>query len=136
IWDAGGRKGRAAEKAEARQLDGWWADLADADARKAGAAARELVAVPEQAGRLFRDRLRPISEAAPEKVRPLIADLDSTEFERRETATRQLLELGEGAGPALRAALKASPSAEQKKRIGEILDAHNQGLSGETLRRL
>jgi hypothetical protein len=36
----------------------------------------------------------------------------------------------------LRAALKASPSAEQKKRIGEILDSLNCEPSGTALRQL
>jgi RNA polymerase sigma factor (sigma-70 family) len=139
LWDAafaGGRQAGRAAKAEARQLEGWWDDLADKDARKANAAARELVAAPEQASRLFRDRLRPIREGAPDKLRQLIADLDSGEFETREAATKQLIDLGEGAGPALRAALKASPSAEQKKRIGEILDSLNCEPSGTALRQL
>jgi hypothetical protein len=139
LWDtafAAEGSGQRDGKAEARQLEGWWADLADTDARKAHAAARELSAVPEQAGRLFRDHLRPISEAAPEKVRQLIADLDGAEFEQREAAMKQLLDLGEGAGPALRAALKAGPSAEQKKRIGDLLESQNRGTSAEALRQL
>jgi RNA polymerase sigma factor (sigma-70 family) len=139
LWDtafAGGRPGGRKWKAEARQLDGWWADLADKDARKANAAARQLSTAPEQACRLFRDRLRPISAGAPDKVRQLIADLDSAEFQTRAAAMKQLIDLGEGAGPALRAALKGSPSAEQKKRVGEILDSLNGGLPGDTLRQL
>jgi WD40 repeat protein len=139
LWDAtfaDGRQGHGEGKAEAGRLEGWWADLADGDARKAHAAARELSAAPGQASRLFRDRLRPVSEAAPDQLRRLIADLDGAEFEQREAAMRQLVELGEGAGPALRAALKAGPSAEQKKRIGEILDAQDRAPSGETLRQL
>jgi RNA polymerase sigma factor (sigma-70 family) len=139
IWAAAlaeGRQGRKEGKVEARQLEGWWADLADQDARKANAAARELGSVPDQAGRLFRDRLRPTSEVAPDKLRQLIAALDSAEFEQREVAMKQLLDLGEGAGPALHAALKAGRSAEQKKRIGEILESQNRGPSAEALRQL
>ena len=49
---------------------------------------------------------------------------------------KQLADLGEGAGPALRAALKASPSAEQKRSIGEILDSLNREPSGTALRQL
>lgn len=92
--------------------------------------------MPEQAGRLFRDRLRPVRDAAPEKVRRLIADLDSAEFAKREAATKELTDLGEAALPALRAALKAGPSAEQKKRLGEIVEAVGHATSGDTLRQL
>jgi hypothetical protein len=56
-------------------------------------------------------------------VRRLLADLDNDSFPRREEAMRKLRELGEQAEPELRAALKARPSPEQKRRIEELLAA-------------
>jgi len=136
IWDSALTPGRREGKAEDRQLESWWADLADKDARKANAAAREFSAAPKQASSLFRDRLRPTSDAGSDKLRRLIAGLDSAKFKQREAAMKQLIDLGEEAGPALRAALKAAPSAEQQRRIEEILDSLNRRPSGETLRQL
>ncbi|HZY86472.1 MAG TPA: hypothetical protein VFE78_16680, partial [Gemmataceae bacterium] len=91
---------------------------------------------PPQALRLFRDRLRPTTEAPPAKLRPLIAELDSPQFERREAARRQLTAFGEAAAPALRAALQAGPSAEQRRRIEQILGALRGPPSSGSLRHL
>jgi WD40 repeat protein len=139
LWDATlaeVRQGHRDGKVEAGQLESWWADLADRDARKANAAARELTAVPGQASRLFRDRLRPISAEASDRVRQLIAALDSEEFEQRRAARKRLIDLGERAEPALRAALKTRPSVEQNKRIRELLDLLKREPSGEALRQI
>jgi hypothetical protein len=139
VWDltgAGEAKAGPAGQPDARQLERWWADLASDDARRAHAAIRDLGAVPEQAVRLFRNRLRPVAEGPPDRLRRLIADLDSPEFERREAAAKQLTALGERAGPALRAALKAGPSAEQGRRIRRLLDALDGAPAGEAVRPL
>jgi RNA polymerase sigma factor (sigma-70 family) len=139
VWDAaftGRREERREGKPDAGQRERWWDDLAGEDARKAYAAIRDLVSAPEQSIQLFRDRLRPVAEAPADKLRPLLADLDSPEFERRRAAAKELTALGERAGPALRAALQAGPSTEQRRRIEAILDTHNAAPSGEGLRHL
>jgi RNA polymerase sigma factor (sigma-70 family) len=137
VWDlaAAGRPAAGGEP-DARQLERWWADLAGDDARAAYAAVRGLGAAPGPAVRFLRERLRPVVEAPPEQLRPLIADLDSPEFPRREAATNQLTAFGERAGPALRAALDAGPSVEKRRRIEQILRTHNAPPSGEALRHL
>jgi RNA polymerase sigma factor (sigma-70 family) len=127
VWDAAsarrGEEARRGGEPDSRQLNRWWADLAGEDARRAYGAVCGLAAGPPHALRLFRDRLRPTTEAPPAKLRPLIAELDSPQFERREAARRQLTAFGEAAAPALRAALQAGPSAEQRRRIEQILGA-------------
>jgi hypothetical protein len=118
---------------DATQLERWWADLAGDDARKAYAAIRGFGASPGPAVQLLGDRLRPVTEGPPDQLRRLVADLDSPEFRRREAATKELTAFGERAGPALRAALKASSSGEQHQRIEQLLRAQD-APAGEALR--
>ncbi|HTU89812.1 MAG TPA: hypothetical protein VMF69_06935 [Gemmataceae bacterium] len=56
-------------------------------------------------------------------ISKLLADLDSDSFKLREAAVKRLKELGLQAEPALRAALAAKPSLEQRRRIEAILAA-------------
>jgi hypothetical protein len=67
------------------------------------------------------DQLRP-APAAAAKVKELLADLDSDEFDRREKATRALRQLGAAAESALRKVYQASPSLEVRVRAGRFLD--------------
>jgi WD40 repeat protein len=140
VWDTatggGGPEASRDGQPDPAQLDRWWADLAGEDARRAYAAVCGLAARPPQALRLFRDRLRPTTEPPAAKLRPLIAELDSPEFERREAARRQLTAFGEAAVPALRAALRAGPSAQQRRSVEQILGAVRGARSPEALRNL
>jgi hypothetical protein len=114
VWDATAGRGEEARRGgqpDSAQLDRWWADLAGEDARRAYAAVCGLAAAPPQALRLLREHLRPTTEAPPAKLRPLIAELDNPQFERREAARRELTGLGEAAVPALRAALQAGAAS-------------------------
>jgi HEAT repeat protein len=90
---------------------------------------------------LLNDRLRPAQPPDPERLRRLLADLDSDEFDVREAAARGLAELGEQAAPALRKSREAAPSAEVRRRLeGLLADAVLAGRrpvrSPETLRAL
>jgi RNA polymerase sigma factor (sigma-70 family) len=139
VWDvpeAGGKQGRVGGPPDAGRLERWWDDLAGEDARRAHAAVRGLAAAPAQAVAYIRDRLRPGDEGPADQIRPLIDDLDRADFARRDAAAKRLTALGEGAGPALRAALKAGPPAEQRRRIQAILDSLDRAPSGEALRPL
>jgi HEAT repeat protein len=51
----------------------------------------------------------------------LIADLDSSRYAVRQQAAEALARLDESAVPALRAALAGRPSAEVRRRIGQLL---------------
>jgi RNA polymerase sigma factor (sigma-70 family) len=135
VWDlAGAKAARAGAKPDAAQVERWWADLAGADARKAHSAIHGLRAAPESALRLCREGLRPVAEAPADKVRQLVAELDSEQFARREAATKGLAALGEGAIPALRAALKDRLSAEQRRGVEGVLAALD--TAGESVRHL
>jgi dipeptidyl aminopeptidase/acylaminoacyl peptidase len=97
-----------------------WADLASKDAPQAYRALWTLVAAPEQALLLLRDRLRPA--AYPERAFQLVAELDSEHFALRKKATRELEQLGEAAEPALRKALAGQPSLELLRRAERLLE--------------
>ena len=70
---------------------------------------------------MLRRRIEPYPTAATEEMRRLLAELDQESFARREAATKRLKELGLKAEPALRAALRARPSLEPRRRIEKIL---------------
>jgi HEAT repeat protein len=72
---------------------------------------------------MLRDYLHPAEPASAEKVKRLIKELDSKEFQVREAASRRLAELGEQTEPLLEAALKAKPTLEQRRRIEQLLSA-------------
>jgi hypothetical protein len=138
-WDLTGlarRQPAAAGRLPPQALDALWADLASQDAGRAFAAAGRLSLAPGPAVRLLRDRLRPVVEAPPDKLRPLLVELGSPQFRRRQAAMNELAALGERAGPALRAALKADRSLEERRRITQLLGALDAAASGEALRSL
>lgn len=97
------------EKNGAKQMEQWWAELGGADARKAHHAIWGLVTAPEQAVEWLGNRFFARPTISADKMRQLIADLDSSGFQRRAEASRQLAILAEEAEPALRAALEKNP---------------------------
>ena len=111
-------------------------DLASADARKANAALWELVAAPERAVPLLASRLSPAARPPADKLRKLLADLDSDTYVVREGAFKQLADFGDVAEPSLEEALKASPSAEKRRRIEQLLAAPSIVKAPEQLRAL
>jgi WD40 repeat protein len=116
------------EKFEAKQLELWWTDLGGADARKAHAAIWGYVTIPERTVAWLRGRLFAIPTFSADKLRQLVLDLDSPNFQRRAEASKQLEILAEEAEPALRAALEKEPSLEQRKRIDALLSKFNSRL--------
>jgi RNA polymerase sigma factor (sigma-70 family) len=123
LWDltTGAKRARPIGPPTPQQLEQAWADLASVDARTAHAAIWGIVAVPERAVAFLGARLRPAAPLRGDEIRKLLADLDSTQYERREAASRRLADLGEMAEAALEEALKADPSAEKRRRIEQLL---------------
>jgi RNA polymerase sigma factor (sigma-70 family) len=113
-----------------RELDGLVEDLAGADAPRAYRAAWALAGVPE-AVPLLKGRVRPVAVADAARLKALIADLDSEQFAVREEATAELSRLAEAAGPALREALRGSPSPEVRRRAEGLLAALAPGGENE-----
>jgi WD40 repeat protein len=126
LWDVSGvvRAERSPVPALTdKALEALWADLAGADAAAAYRAIRDLAAAPKLALPWLEKRVQPVATPEPGRIARLLAHLDSDDFSTREKATRELEELGESAGPALRKALAGAPSAELRQRAGPLLAA-------------
>jgi hypothetical protein len=57
------------------------------------------------------------------KLLQLITELDSSSFDKREAASKALLQMGSDAFPALRRALDENTSAEARRRIEALLES-------------
>ena len=124
VWDVTAQTNPPATQAapSPEQLDALWADLGDEDARKAYRAHWSLVAVPRQAVRLLRERLRPTSSEVPESLLRRIADLDSERPATRQQASESLEKAGHQAELALRRALATNLPLESRTRIEKLLE--------------
>ena len=123
VWDVtGGQRRPARDGLPVAKWEGFWTDLAGADAPRAYRAIWALAAVPRQTCTLMAERLHPV--VAPDKARiaRLIADLDRNSFAARQKASRELEAAGEAIAPALRKTLAAKPSLEVSRRVQELLD--------------
>jgi RNA polymerase sigma factor (sigma-70 family) len=121
---------------DGQALAAWWADLAAEDATRAYGAVWRMAEVPAEVIVPFLGRqLRSIGRVDEEKVRRLVADLDSDAFAVRESASKQLRELANAAGPALRRALEAGPSAEAKRRLQALVIQLPRGATSPEERR-
>jgi hypothetical protein len=122
VWDVTGlgEEGPQAVDLPAQEVEGLWAGLGG-DAARAGRAVWKLAAAPRQAVPLLRGRLRPAA-ADEARMTRLIADLDSDRIAVREKAAQELEQLGDIAEPALRKALAGPPSAEVRRRAGQLLE--------------
>jgi hypothetical protein len=109
-------------RAGPKALEARWADLRRA-APVAHRAAADLAAAGEPAARYLGARLASVPAPDPRLFPRLLRDLDADDFETREAATKRLRDWGAGADDALRRALGDRPTAEQKRRIEEILTA-------------
>jgi sugar lactone lactonase YvrE len=124
VWDVTGRRTARPAKLTAAELDRLWADLSEAEGRRAFRAVARLVCAPNQAVPLLVGRLPPARAPDPgerRRIARLVAGLDADELATRENATRELEALGRAAEPQLRRALEGGPSAEVRRRLGPLL---------------
>jgi RNA polymerase sigma factor (sigma-70 family) len=124
VWDVTGRgPERTAPPALSEdRLRSLWTALGSADAGEAGRAIWSLTADPQRAVPFLVGRLRdlpPITE--PKRIPKMVADLDSANFQTRQTAAKELEALGKLAGPALREVLARPASLEVRRRIENVL---------------
>lgn len=102
-----------------RETAALWDDLAQ-NAAKGYAAVWRLQQDPARAVPFLSKRLPPVPRPS-EDWPALIRQLDSDQFEQRESASRRLKACGRAAEDALRQALKDKPTIEQRKRIESLL---------------
>jgi hypothetical protein len=98
------------------RLERLWTDLAGDDGGRAHRAIWDLVAA-RQVVPWLQGYLKPVLPADARRIDRLIAELDSDDFPVRERATRELVEIGEAAEPALRRVLADKPSLEVRRRV-------------------
>jgi hypothetical protein len=120
VWDVARQAGKPSELDAAGAAKAW-TDLAS-DSRKAFAARGVLVDSSEKAVTLLMENLKPARAADAQRLRQLLADLDSERFVVREAARKGLEKLGELAAPALRETLKQKPSLELRQQIKSLLE--------------
>jgi hypothetical protein len=115
-------------------LDSLWMDLVEEPAK----AYRAMWAMSEtkEKAAFLRGKLVPVkSVVSKERLRQLIADLESDTFLVRERATEVLGKLGDEAAPAMRRALADKPALETRKRLENLLQrVEKKVLSPDELR--
>jgi WD40 repeat protein len=124
VWDtarAAGPRAASGPPLDAARLGALWSDLAAPDAARAFAASRELVAAPGQAVAFLKEHLRPTPIPDSGRVASLVAALRDAKFAARQEAEKELEELGEAAGPALREALRGDPPLALRQRVERLL---------------
>lgn len=138
LWDATRfQTNRIAElQLQPEKLKALWTDLGGEDAVKAYRAVRTLAAAPKSCVAFFKQRLHPVEPADAKQLAPLLVDLDSEQFDKREKAMQQLEILGDRAATELHKALAGKPSLEIKRRIEQLLEKQNSGEHLRTVRAL
>ena len=101
-----------------KPTEGLWTDLADADAEKAFRASRILLAHPDRAIPILKERLKPVSPPDLARIAELLKGLGDEDFATREKASGQLEKFGDLAEPALREALRWSRALEVLEQAG------------------
>jgi WD40 repeat protein len=115
-------------------LPGLWEELAKEDAVRAFAAIIRLVRAPHVSVPFLKENVQPVTAPSAERLKQLIADLDSNRFAVREKASGELEQLGELAESALHGVLEGKPPPETRERVNAVL-ARRQAWSGDRLRR-
>jgi hypothetical protein len=105
-----------------QKLDGYWADLANSDAKVAFQAMGEMISQPKETTALLAAKLQPVPQVDMTMVDQLVADLDSDNFTKRQKATKDLEKLDAQARPALEKVVANPPSAEARSRAKNLLD--------------
>jgi WD40 repeat protein len=115
----------------AEELEQCWKDLAGADAPRAHRAVYTLASQPQAALPFLRGRLEPAGPS-PERLRQLIVELDSDNFNTREQASRDLGRVALQVEAPLRQALAGAASPEVRRRVGELLKQAEVQRQAET----
>lgn len=126
LWDLAGTQ---AEKLTGKAIAAEWPKLAQPDARVAFGAMRRLIASPAETVDFLKQQLRPAKVAAIEEkqIAEWVANLDSENFDKRDSAYRSLEKIGAIAEAALSKARQGNASLEMRRRIDDLLDKIERG---------
>jgi hypothetical protein len=120
IWEVGAPA--PPRKLDAESAANAWTDLASQDAPRAFRARGTLASAPDDAMELLTKRLHPAQAVDPQRLRRLLADLESEQFAVRDKAQKELEDLGDLAESALRQALANKPTLEVRRRVQVVLE--------------
>jgi WD domain, G-beta repeat len=137
IWDITKIDGPAppAKAPQPGNLKAQWQMLADKDAAKAFAALADFAAAPKDAAAFLKEKIKPEQPLDGKRVEALIRQMGKGQFQLRDQATRELLNLGEPILPALDNALATNPPLETKRRLDDLRSKlTDMVLEGERLR--
>jgi RNA polymerase sigma factor (sigma-70 family) len=98
-----------------------WDELRGTEAGPAFRAQGRLRAASAEAVALLRDRLKAVGAVDDQRLKDLIADLDSADFATRQKAAENLRQLGRLAEAVLRQAKEKAESVEVRRRAAELL---------------
>jgi WD40 repeat protein len=129
VWDVYAPRARPKGLVTPDEARRAWEALASHDAERAFDVVCRLGASPAAAS-VLGPRLKAAKALDKAEVKRLLAELGPDGFDRREAAAQKLTALGEDAEPLLRAALKASPELEVKRRIERVLQPLAAGGGG------
>jgi hypothetical protein len=102
------------------RLESLWSDLGSSDESRASRALLTLASTPKETTALLKERLKPVKVDAAQ-VKKWLKQLDDEEFDKRESATRELEYLDRFVKSHLEKALESETSSEVKKRINDLL---------------
>jgi WD40 repeat protein len=122
IWDTATTDRPISEKAPMNHSileKHWWA-LAENDAGRAFAAIIDMVSAPHDSAAWIRERVKPADPLDPQRIEKLIGDLDDKQFKTRQTATAELLQMGDRVVPAIDKALATKPALETHLRLQDL----------------
>ncbi len=109
------------------ELSKFWEQLASSDATEAFRAIGGLIRRPDAAVAYLKQRLM-VPGPTPADVARWINELDASDFERRDHAERSLRSTSSSVLAQLAAALEHPRSAEQRKRLEELVKSHQNYL--------
>jgi WD40 repeat protein len=140
IWDVFGlwtdKAADAAPLAE-NELPALWARLREGEAEQTRSVLARLMRNPTVSAPFLKQRLLSRKEIETPRLRAWIADLDDADFQKRETASRELAKHLPAAEPLLKECLANKPSLEVRRRIENLLAlVESHPLSEETIRDL
>ena len=99
-----------------------WADLQGDNAEKSYLAIRRLIADPAHAVPYLAQRLKPAAAPNEQRAARLIADIDSDDFAKRDSAVKELERTGDVVLPALRKALAGKSPLEMRRRMEQLVE--------------
>jgi WD40 repeat protein len=134
IWDLAPHGFQPNAKLTPAELTAAWDDLASSDDQRCYAAPWRLTAGGINSVALLRTRLKPVEPLTADRLRRLVADLDSRRYAARESACRELAGLGARAVQTLQSAQTGALSPEASWRVDRLLVRKFFPYSTETVR--